>query len=86
MYEIMDKNFYLLNMNEENRKVFLPRLMVSFYSRKISDNLVRPKLYSLDRVIGTTKCGKKWCQVCMNVSELNKFNSKVTCETNKINH
>ena len=85
----MDKNFYLLNMNEENRKVFLPRPMVSFYSRKISDNLVRLKLYSLDRVIGITKCakcGKKWCQVCMNVSELIKFNSKVTCETNKINH
>ena len=82
----MDKNFYLLNMNEENRKVFLPRHMASFYSRKISDNLVRPKLYSLDRVTGSTKWGKKWCQVCMNVSELNKFTSKVTCETNKINH
>ena len=54
-------------MNEENRKVFLPRPMVSFYSRKISDYLVRPELYSLDRVIGSTKCGKKRCQVCMNV-------------------
>ena len=73
-------------MNEENRKVFLPRPMVSFYSRKISDNLVRPKPYSLDRVIGSTKCGEKRCQVCMNVSELKKFTSKVTCETNKINH
>ena len=73
-------------MNEENRKVFLPRPIVSFYSRKISDYLVRPKLYSLDRVIGSTKCGKKRCQVCMNVSELNKFTSKVTCEANKINH
>ena len=54
----MDKNFYLLNMNEENRKVFLPRPMVSFYSRKISDNLVRPKLYSLDRVIGQLNVAK----------------------------
>ena len=82
----MDKNFYLLNMNEENRKVLLPRAMVSLYVCKISDNLVRPKLYSLDRVIGSTNCGKKRCQVCMNVSELNKFTTKVTCETNKINH
>ena len=73
-------------MNEENRKIFLSRPMVSYYSRKISDYLVRTKLYSLDRVIGSTKCGKKRCQVCMNISELHKFTSKVTCETNKISH
>ena len=33
----MDKNFYLLNMNEEKKNVFLLRPFLSFYSRKISD-------------------------------------------------
>ena len=58
---IMDKNFYLLNMNKESRKVFLLQPIVSFYFRKISDYLVRPKVYSLDRVIRSTKCGIKRC-------------------------
>ena len=74
-------------MNEETKKVFSPRPMVSFRSpRKISSYLVRAKLYPLDRVVGSTKCGKKRCEVCMNVSETNTFTSNVTGETYKINH
>ena len=47
-------------MNEETKKVFSPPPMVSFRSRrKISSYLVRAKLYRLDRVVGSTKCGKK---------------------------
>ena len=72
-------------MNIESWKVFLLRPIASFYSRKISDYLLRPKVHSLDRVIRSTKCGIKRCQVCMNVSELNKFTSNVTCEIDKIN-
>ena len=46
-----NQNFYLLNVNEETKKVFLPRPMVSFGSLcKISSHLVRGKLYPLDRV------------------------------------
>ena len=61
--------------------------MVSFRSpRKISSYLVRTKLYSLDRVVGSSKCGKKRCEVCINVSETNTFTSNVTGETCKINH
>ena len=54
--------------------------------RKISSYLVRAKLYTLDRVVGSTKCGKKRCEVCRNVSETNRFTSNVTGETYKINH
>ena len=47
-------------MNEETKKVFLPRLMVSFRSPcKINSYLVRAKLYPLDRVVGSMKCGRK---------------------------
>ena len=58
--------------------------MVSFRSpRKTSSYLARAKLYPLDRVVGSTKCGKKRCEVCMNVSETNTFTSNVTGETYK---
>ena len=74
-------------MNEETKKVFSTRPMVSFRSpRKISSYLVTAKLYLLDRVVGSTKCGKKRCQVSMNISETNTFTSKVTGETYKKNH
>ena len=84
---IINQNIYLLNMNEETKKVFLPRPMVSFRSpRKISSYLIRVKLYPSDRVVGSTRCGKKKCEVCMNVSETNTFTSNVTGKTYKINH
>ena len=61
--------------------------MVSFSSlRKISSYLVRAKLYPLDRVVRSTKYGKKRCEMCMNVSEAKAFISNVTGETYKINH
>ena len=85
--KIINQNIYLLNMNEETKKVFSPRPMVSFRSpRKISSYLVRAKLYPLDRVVGSMKCGKKRCEVCMNASETNTFTSNITCTTYKINH
>ena len=66
-------------MNEETKKVFSPQPMVSFRSpRKISTYLVRAKLYPL----GSPKCGKKRCEVCVNISETNN----VTGERYKINH
>ena len=60
---------------------------VSFRNpRKTSSYLVRAKLYPLDRVVGTMKCGKKRCEICMNVSEANKITSNLTGKTYKINH
>ena len=42
---IINQNIYLLHMNEETKKVFLPRLMVSFRSPyKISSYLLRAYL------------------------------------------
>ena len=62
LVRIINQNIYLLNMNEKTKKVFSPRPMVSFRSpRKINSYLVRAKLYPLDRLVGSTKFGKKWC-------------------------
>ena len=69
-------------MNEETKELSSPRPMVSFRSpRKISTYLVRAKLYPLDRVVGSTKCGKKRFEVCRNISGTNTFASNVTGET-----
>ena len=74
-------------MNEETKKVVSPELMISFRSsRDISSYLMRAKLYSLDRVVGSTKYGKKRCKVCVNVSEPNTFTNNVTGKTYGINH
>ena len=63
-------------MNEEIKKVVLPRPIVSFTSsRKISCYLMRANLYLFERVVGSTKYGKKKCKVCVNVSETNTFTS-----------
>ena len=46
MGHIINKNHYLLNMNEEVKNVFTPKPMISFRSaRKLSSYLVRAKLY-----------------------------------------
>ena len=83
---IINQNFYLLNMNEETKKVFLPQPRVSFRSpHKIFSYQVRAKLCPLDRVVGSTKSGKERCEVCVNVSETNTFTSNVTGETYEIN-
>ena len=73
-------------MNDETKKAFSPQPMVSVRGPpKISSYLVRAKLYPLDGVVGSTKCGKKRCEVCMNISEMNTFTSNVTGKTYKIN-
>ena len=51
-------------MNEETKKAFLPQPMILFRSPcKISSYLLRAKLYPLDRVVRSTKCCKKRCEV-----------------------
>ena len=61
--------------------------MVSYRSsRKLSSYLVRAKLYPIDRIVGSKGCGKKRCEVCVNVCETDTFSSTVTGETFKINH
>ena len=61
--------------------------MVSFRSaRKVSSCLVRAKVYPLERTVGSFKCKKSRCQVCLNVNEKDTFTSTVTKKTYKINH
>ena len=68
-------------MDQEVKKVFKPKPMVSFRSaRKISSYLVRAKLYPLERKFGSFKCKGKKCQTC-----LNAFASSVTKKEYKIN-
>ena len=46
---IIRKSLYLLYMNEEAKKVFTPRPMISFRSaRKLSSHLDRAKLYPIE--------------------------------------
>ena len=52
-------------MNDEVKKTFTPSPMISSRSsRKISSYVVRAKLYPLERTVGSSKCGKKICEVC----------------------
>ena len=68
--EILCRNKYLLNMNAEVKQTFTPVPMVSYRSaRKLSSYLylVRAKLYPIDRIVGSKGCGKKQCEVCVNL-------------------
>ena len=42
--------------------------------RKISSYLVRAKLYPLERIVESRKCGKK-CEVCENINNSDNFTS-----------
>ena len=85
--KIIRDKIYLLNMNEEVRKTFSPGPMVSFRSaRKLSSYLVQAKLYLLQRKVGSSKCDKRRCEVCYNVTDTSTFSSTGTGDTFKINH
>ena len=78
---------YLFNMNEEVWKTFSPGPIVSFRSsRKLSSYLVRAKLHPLQRELASTRCSKRRCKVCNNVTDTSLFSSTVTGDTFKINH
>ena len=60
--------------------------MLSFRSaRKISSYLVKAKLYPLERKVGSEKCGKSRCEVCLNIEETDTFTNTTTGESFKIN-
>ena len=74
-------------MSRESKAVFSLGPMVSFRSaRRISSNLVRAKLYPLERFVGSRQCKKRRCEVCTNVTETDTFSSTITRETFQINH
>ena len=77
----------LLHMDNEVKRVFTPKPMISLRSaRKLSSYLVRAKLYLTERIVESYKCRGKLCAVCINVNETSAFTSTVTGETYIINH
>ena len=64
-------------MNVEVKQTFTPVPMVSYRSsRKLSSYLVRAKPYPIERIVGSKCCGKKCCEVCVNVCETDTFTSR----------
>ena len=65
----------------------MPGPMKTFCSaRKLSNYLVRAKLYPFERTVGSCKCYGKQCEVCDNVTETLTFTSTTTQNTYKINN
>ena len=61
--------------------------MMSFRSaRKLSNYLVRAKIYPNERSIGTFKYDKKRYKVYENVNKTENFTSSVSQKTYKFNH
>ena len=84
---ILNKNYYLLQMNDEVKKVFSLQPMVSFRSaRKLSSYLVRAKLYPVERKVGTCKCNCSRCQFCQSISETDCFTCNDDGTTYNINY
>ena len=87
LVSIFNKNYYLLQMNDEVKKVFPLLPMVSFPSaRKLSSYLIRVKLYPVERKVGSCKCNGNRCQVCQSISETDTFGCNNDVTTYKINH
>ena len=83
----MKKLEHLLYQDEPVKRVFTHPTMFSYRStRKLSSNLVRGKLYPLERKRGSYKCGNSRCQVCNSIEEIDPFVNTVTGESFKINH
>ena len=87
MNKVILKYLDLLYKDNEVKRVFTSKSMISFQSvRKVSSYLVRAKLYSTEKTVGSCKCGGKRCKVCLNVNETSTFTGTVTGETYIINH
>ena len=87
LQNIINKFLYLLYMNDEVKRVFTPKPLVSFRSsHKISSYLVRAKLYPIVRTVGSFRRGSKRCEVCKYITETSTFTSSITGETYKINN
>ena len=85
--QVIRKNFQLLYLEEQVKKLFLPAPFVSLRStRNLKSYLVKSKIYPLERKVGSEKCKSKRCLVCLNISETDVFQSFQTKKQYKINH
>ena len=74
MNKVILKYLDLLYLDNEIKRVFTPKLMISFRrARKPSSYLVRAKLCPTERTLGSYKCGGKRCEICVNVNETSTF-------------
>ena len=81
------KNFNILYSDAEVRTVFTPSPFVTYRSaQNLKSFLVRSKVYPSERTVGSSKRGSKTCQVCLNISETDIFESFQTKRQYKINH
>ena len=72
---------------QKNFNILYSDLLVAYRSaRNLKNFFVRSKVYPLERTVGSSKCGSKRCQVCLNVSETDIFESFQTKRQYKINH
>ena len=72
--KIIDKTLYLLYMNEEFKRAFTFKAVISYRSSlKISSYLVRAKLYPINGTVFYYKCGRKRCEVCKYITETYYF-------------
>ena len=84
---IIKKTNWLYPADNEVKNLFPPGPIVSFRGAwKLSSYLVRAKVYPLKRRVGSCSCGKKRCQVCLNVTEMDSFINTSTSKAYKINH
>ena len=66
--KILTNNLYLLYMDKGVKKIFTSKPMISFHSaRKLSNYLVRAKMYPIERIVASKNCGSKRSEVCINV-------------------
>ena len=79
---LLNRHLHILYKDQETKNVFTPRAMARFRSAwKLSNYLIRAKLYPIERIVGSHKCEGKRCEVCLNVQETSCLSSSVTSET-----
>ena len=72
--KIIKDNLCLLYINDEVKKVFSLKPMMSLRStRRLSSSLVSAKLYPIERTVGSFNFTKKRCEVCKNVNITDSF-------------
>ena len=73
--KIISEDLSLIYMNEENKRGFSPKPIISFRTtRKLSNYLVGAKICPIERSVGSFKCDKKRCEVCEIVNKTENFN------------
>ena len=74
-------------MDQEFERTFTAQPMVSYQRAcKLSNYLVRVKLYPVERKVGSCKCNGKRSELCKNVLETDTFPCSNDQTTYKISH